>query len=138
MTESTARPIKELRLLLMLTSPEQASSIYFAEFIFPLLIFEDNQRVALLIPEPAAQHLVINWQEMLPRLEKDSAIIDVPYHPAIEEDPSIYGFSVFVAYKGADEIAMAEMLMVQQYAPRLWKLYHHLARPFPTGSKETE
>jgi hypothetical protein len=124
------RPVKELRFLLFLAQPEIANHVYYAEFLFPLMIFEGQKQIPLLIPEPACEQIVADWPEMLKRLETECAVVDVPYHPEPEQDEAGYIFSVMVAYLDSDTPALAEALMLQKYAPRLWERYRHLAHDF--------
>jgi hypothetical protein len=138
MPQSSRRPMKELRLLLMLAFREQANNETYAPYHFPLMVLESNRQVPILLPEPRAEALITNWNEMLPKLESEVAIVDIPYHPPIEEDENIYAFSVFIAYLDEDEIAMAEMILLQSYAEELWKRYRHLAKPFQEPGEDFE
>ncbi len=130
MTDKEERPLKELRFLLMLADKAVANTLYYAEFLFPLMIFEETDKAPLLIPEPACENLVGNWAEMLPRLIEEAAAVDIPYQPSVELDINGYIFNVMIAYLDSDTPAFAEAMMLQKYAPRLWQQYRHLAKPF--------
>jgi hypothetical protein len=128
-SDQEQRPLQELRLLLMLTDKMTASTFGIAEFCFPLMVFEDNQ-AALLIPEPACEQVIGNWEEMLPRLINEAAAVDIPYNPPVERDIHGYIFNVMIAYLDSNTPALAEALMLQKYAPRIWERYSELSHPF--------
>lgn len=129
LAENQDRPMMELNLLLMLAKPEDANRVPYVEFIFPLIVHE-KERVALLIPEPACEKVITNWDEMLPILNEKSAFVAIPYHPSIEQDEAIYSFGVWIAYLDIDTPALMEMLMLDKYSERMYQLYRHLTKPF--------
>jgi hypothetical protein len=126
------RLMKELDFIMLVKPVDQIPPSAY-EFIFPLAIFEERGSAVLLMPMQAAEQIITNLGEMMPRIGEEVAYVSVPYHPDEGEDDASYSFGVYIAWIGSDESAIGEALLLSKYASRLWQKYRHLAKPFDMG-----